>query len=217
LLPNLLSPKIIGHSMPNHKDDKTKDFFIAIIPPSPVYEEVWKLKQYFQEKYSSKASLNSPPHITLHMPFRWKAQKEESLVEELESFFKPFDPFKICLDNFASFPPRAIFINVAKSLELENLQQSLQRFCKKELNLFNANYQDGPFHPHVTLAFRDLDKNEYKHAWEEFKSKEYKAEFVADKIALLKHDGKTWHVFKNFNLQSSYSTDNKSALATTEG
>jgi 2'-5' RNA ligase len=203
--------------MPNHKDDKIKEYFIAIIPPSPVYENVWKLKQYFQEKYNSKASLNSPPHITLHMPFQWKTHKEEELVDKLGTFFKGCDPFKVCLDNFSSFPPRVIFVNVVKSLELENLQKALQRFCKKELNLFNANYQDGPFSPHMTLAFRDLDKLEYKHAWEEFKTKEYKAEFVADKIALLRHDGKVWHIFKNFNLQSSYSTDNKSALATTEG
>jgi 2'-5' RNA ligase len=203
--------------MPNHKDDKVKEFFIAIIPPSPVCEELWKLKQYFQEKYHSRASLNSPPHITLHMPFQWKAHKEEGLIDDLDAFFKSFDPLKICLDNFSSFPPRVIFVNVTKSPEVDDLQKNLQRFCKKELNLFNANYQDGPFNPHITLAFRDLDKNEYKHAWEEFKGKEYKAEFVADKISLLKHDGKAWHVYKNFNLQSSYSTGNKSALATTEG
>jgi 2'-5' RNA ligase len=203
--------------MPNHKDDKIHEYFIAIIPPSPVYEEIWKLKQYFHEKYNTRAALNSPPHITLHMPFQWKMHKEESLVEQLGAFIKRFDPFKVCMDNFSSFPPRVIFINVVKDEILENIQKNLQRFCRRELNLFNANYQDGPFSPHVTLAFRDLDKQVYKSAWDEFKDKEYKAEFVADKIALLKHDGKAWHVFKTFNLESSYSTDNLSTLATTEG
>jgi 2'-5' RNA ligase len=203
--------------MQNQKDGKIHEYFIAIIPPSPVYEEIWKLKQYFQEKYHTRAALNSPPHITLHMPFQWKLHKEEGLVEQLGTFIKRLDPFKICLDNFSSFPPRVIFINAIMSEALENVQKNLERFCKRELNLFNANYQDRPFHAHVTLAFRDLDKQEYKVAWEEFKDKEYKAEFIADKIALLKHDGKTWHVFKVFNLESSYSTDNMSTLATTEG
>lgn len=203
--------------MQNHKDDKIKEYFIAIIPPSPTYEEIWKLKQYFNEKYHTKAALNSPPHITLHMPFQWRAHKEEILVDQLGTFIKRFDPFKVCMDGFSSFPPRVIFINVVKSEALDNVQKNLQRFCKRELNLFNANYQDQPFNPHVTLAFRDLDKQTYKPAWEEFQSKEYKTEFVADKIALLKHDGKAWHVFKAFNLESSYSTDNMSTLATTEG
>ena len=55
-------------------------YFLAIIPPSPLYEEALELKNYFKENYQSKASLNSPPHITLHMPFQWKQEKEEDLV-----------------------------------------------------------------------------------------------------------------------------------------
>ena len=47
-----------------------KLYFIAIVPPSPIYEEAFEQKVYFKTKYNSKASLNSPPHITLHMPFK---------------------------------------------------------------------------------------------------------------------------------------------------
>jgi 2'-5' RNA ligase len=203
--------------MPEKKDDILKQYFIAFIPPAPVYDEALALKYYFQEKYKSKAALNSPPHITVHMPFRWKETKEHDLTQKLQRFVKDFDPIKICLDNFSSFPPRVIFINVANSVALNDFQRSIQRFCKKELNLFNANYREDPYHPHLTLAFRDLKKQVYKEAWEEFKVKEFKAEFMADKLALLKHDGKRWNVYKDFNLESSYSTDNTSALTTTEG
>lgn len=198
-------------------EDKTKQYFIALIPPSPIYEEALEKKIYFKEHYNSKASLNSPPHITLHMPFRWKEKKENELVASVEEFTKTFDPIKVCLDNFSAFPPRVIFINVVKSEALDQLQRNIQRFCKKELNLFNANYKELAFHPHLTLAFRDLKKPNFKKAWEEFEKKEYKAEFIADRIALLKHNGKVWEVFKEFNLHSSYSIDNKSTLATTEG
>jgi 2'-5' RNA ligase len=201
-----------------HKaDENQKQYFIAIIPPSPVYEEALAQKRYFQEKYHSKAALNSPPHITLHMPFRYKVQKESEMVHKLQHFVKAFDPIKVCLDNFASFPPRVIFINVAPSEALSNFQKNIQRFCRKELNQFNANYREEAFHPHLTLAFRDLKKDAYQEAWQEFKLKEYKAEFMADKLSLLRHDGQVWTVFKDFNLQSSYSTDNRSELATTEG
>ena len=203
--------------MQQRSDDKTKLYFIALIPPSPIYDEALEQKLYFKENYNCKASLNSPPHITLHMPFRWKEHKEEELALRLETFMKKFDPIKVCLDNYSSFPPRVIFINVVKTEALEQLQNGILRFCKKELNLFNANYKEQPFHPHVTLAFRDLKKPNYKKAWEEFESREYKAEFIADRIALLKHNGKVWQVFKEFNLESSYTLGNKSALAATEG
>jgi 2'-5' RNA ligase len=203
--------------MREKSEDKTKLYFIALIPPPPIYDQALEQKTYFKEHYNSKASLNSPPHITLHMPFRWKEDKESELVEKLDNFLKAFDPIKVCLDNFSAFAPRVIFINVIKSEALDHLQKNIQRFCKKELNLFNANYKEQAFHPHLTLAFRDLKKPNFKKAWEEFEKKEYKAEFIADKIALLKHTGKIWDNFKEFNLESSYSIDNKITLATTEG
>ena len=56
---------------------KQKLYFIAIVPPSPIYDEALEQKEYFKAKYNSKASLNSPPHITLHMPFRWSEKEEK--------------------------------------------------------------------------------------------------------------------------------------------
>lgn len=199
------------------KPEKRKQYFVAVIPPSPTYEEALALKEYFRDHYQSKAALNSPPHITLHMPFMWNEQKENVLVEKLGEFSRRCDPIKVCLDNFSSFPPRVIFIRVTESDALDNLQRSLHRFFKRELDIFNANYQDRPFHPHLTLAFRDLKKTQYQLAWKEFSEKEYKSEFMADKIALLKHNGKSWEVVREFPLESSYSTETNPELKTTEG
>lgn len=198
-------------------DDTQKLYFIAIIPPAPVYEDAVSLKSYFKDNYNSKASLNSPPHITVHMPFRWKEKKESELIKTLGSFFTRFDPQKICLDNFGAFAPRVIFINVVLSEAIAAFQKEVHRFCRRELNLFNALYKEQPFHPHLTLAFRDLKKHAFVKAWEEFKDKEFKAEFIADRIALLKHNGNVWKVYKEFPLESSYTTENKSVLDTTEG
>jgi 2'-5' RNA ligase len=180
---------------------KEKLYFIAIIPPAPIYDEAFEQKKYFKVHYNSKASLNSPPHITLHMPFRWNEKKEEELTEQLEQFSKSNQPVAIKLNNFSSFPPRVIFINVVMSEELEKLQKNLQRFCKLVLNLFNANYKELPFHPHLTVAFRDLKKPNYQRAWDEFKMKNFQAEFIADKVALLKHTGRVWEVHQEFKLQ----------------
>jgi 2'-5' RNA ligase len=55
----------------------------------------------------------------------------------------------------------------------------------------------------VTLAFRDLKKPNYQRAWEEFQQKNFEAEFVADKMALLKHDGRVWKVYEEFKLQEA--------------
>lgn len=199
------------------KPEKRKQYFVALIPPSPVFEEALELKEYFRDKYGSKAALNSPPHITLHMPFLWNEEKEKKLVNNLLEFARQCDPIKVCLDNFSSFPPRVIFINATESDALDALQKKLHRFFKQELDIFNANYREQPYHPHLTLAFRDLKKAQYHLAWDEFSKRDFKAEFMADKIALLKHNGKTWEVLKEFPLESSYSTETNPELKTTEG
>jgi len=170
-------------------------YFIAIIPPSPFLENAQALKEYFRDQYHCKASLNSPPHITLHMPFQWKEKKEEKLVTELRSFSSGKNPFSISFDDFSCFAPRVIYIDIKPSDPLTRLQHELHQFCKTGLNLFNAQYRDLPFHPHLTLAFRDLKKEVFPAAWEDFKQRKFQGEFTIDKITLMKHDGKRWHTF----------------------
>ena len=188
------------------KEKVEKLYFVAIVPPSPIYEEAFEQKVYFKTKYNSKASLNSPPHITLHMPFRWMEKNEDELVSHLSAFALENLSVSINLNGFSSFPPRVIFINVEITAELERLQKNLQRYFKRQLNLFNANYKELPFHPHLTLAFRDLKKPNYQKAWAEFVDKNYQASFLADKIALLKHTGSVWEVFQEFDLRAAKET-----------
>lgn len=187
-------------SSPPHLKSGFSRYFIALIPPSPIYEEAFHLKQYFKDQYDSRAALSSPPHITLHMPFEWKAEKESKVTLSLSEFASKVNPFTITLNDFGSFPPRVIYMRVEKSGELERMQRDLERFCKVELNIFNSLYRDLPYHPHLTLAFRDLSKPMFVKAWEEFQERKFSKDFLADKITLLRYDGKIWRVYKDFPL-----------------
>lgn len=178
----------------------TGKYFIGIIPPSPVREQALELKQIFKDQYQSKAALNSPPHITLHMPFEWKAKREKELIDQLTKFSNTQPSFIISLSGFSCFAPRVIFIQVKACDLLTTVQKQLHRFCKTQLNLFNAQYQDQPFHPHLTVAFRDLKKATFQQAWEEFKDRKFEAEFKVNQLVLLKHDGKRWQPFADLLL-----------------
>ena len=61
-----------------------KRYFIAVLPPHNLIEEVEAIKDDFALNYQSKRSKNAPAHITLHMPFLWKQDKEEKLSQELK-------------------------------------------------------------------------------------------------------------------------------------
>ncbi len=184
--------------MPAMKADKRKLYFIAIVIPLPFGSEVTTIKQHFSDRYKSKAALRSPPHITLHMSFEWNEEKEARLVESLQKYSLTCSAVQIRFRNFGCFPPRVIFIEIEKSAQLDGMQNNLQRFCKQELNLFNANYKELPFHPHVTVAFRDLKKADFTKAWEEFASKKFEGEFTLQELSLLKHNGKSWDVLHQF-------------------
>jgi 2'-5' RNA ligase len=173
-------------------------YFIAIVPPPLISQEVDKLKDYFKAHYQSRAALNSPPHITLRIPFLWKEANEGVLISSLNEFAGKQRPFTVSLLNFSSFAPRVIFININEKESLIQLHRDLRQFCETKLSLVDTSPKDIPFHPHLTLAFRDLRKQMFLLAWEEFSKRTFSASFKVDKITLLKHNGKIWEGYKNF-------------------
>lgn len=175
-------------------------YFLALVPPEPIYGEAMGLKESIKEKYNSKGALRSPAHITLHMPFDWPDQKAEVLFEELTTFAQKQSTVSVTLKDFGCFKPRVIFIDVENSEALQLLQKEFDRFFKIKLNLFHASYKDLPFHPHLTIAFRDLKKSEFYKAWDEFKEKKFDGTFTATAVSLLKHDGLKWHTHREFKL-----------------
>jgi 2'-5' RNA ligase len=177
----------------------TSRYFIAIVPPPPVFEEVQGLKNYFKEQYQSGAALNSPSHITLHRPFLWSNKGEVFLISSLTDFSITQQPIILELSNFSSFPPRVIFTVVSENEKLKKLQSELDQFCKTTLHLFNAGYNDLSYRPHLTLAFRDLRKPMFARAWEEFKDRKFEASFPVDKINLLRHNGDRWEPYRDFH------------------
>src|SRR5262245_8445063 len=113
----------------------SEQYFIALIPPSPVYDEALALKNLFNENFQTKAALKSPPHITLHMPFEWKVAKEGLLIGSIERLSAGLSPVRVVLEGFGCFPPRVIFIHVVSSEALSAFQKEVKLFCRRELNL----------------------------------------------------------------------------------
>lgn len=171
-------------------------YFIALLPPRGFLEEVQLIKEDFAQRFQSKASLNSPPHITLHMPFKYQEQKEERIFDALKLVSEKNASLEIIQNGFGAFEPRVIFVNVALSPELRTLQKDVLSEIRKSCKIENSDYKNLGFHPHVTLAFRDLKKAKFEEAWSEFEHKPIQCRWKADSIVLLKHNGKKWDVYE---------------------
>jgi len=176
-------------------------YFIALLPSKTIRQAAHRYKELFAEQYQSKAALKSPPHVTLHMPFKWKEDKEEKLCEVLGTFAKSKPQIDLYFEGFAAFPPKTIYIQVNTNKELDTLQAELHLTAKRSLNLFNANYRDRPFRPHLTVAFRDLKKEQFEHAWPIFENKAFSQGCTVKEMTLLKHNGQHWEVFQEFPFQ----------------
>ncbi|MEO9965363.1 MAG: 2'-5' RNA ligase family protein [Reichenbachiella sp.] len=171
-------------------------YFLALIPGGEIKSEIMAFKEEVSQKFNSKGALKSPPHITLHMPFKWRTDREEALVDLLKAFkFEEF-PLAIDLDGFDFFEPRVVFVHVVKNEPLQSLHQELTAYVRKSLKIFNSDYKDRGFHPHLTIGFRDLKKPAFFQAKAYYEKQDYRRKFMAKNICLLRHDGQRWQEWK---------------------
>lgn len=179
----------------------TKKYFIAIILPSPSFEQIEGIKQELGARFGLKGALRSPSHITLHRPFEWREEKEDLLVERLQKFPQPA-PFELRFENFGVFEPRVIFAALQEQPQLFDLHGALSVFAKRELKLFNEAEDLRGFHPHVTVAFRDLKKPLFYTLRQEFESRSMQGGFEYEGFSLLKLE-KSWQVLHDFKAGNS--------------
>ncbi|MEM9339113.1 MAG: 2'-5' RNA ligase family protein [Bacteroidota bacterium] len=169
-------------------------YFIAIIPPENIQNEITLLKHEVAKHFESSHALNSPPHITLHMPFKWKDKKLSALYQLMNEINTGFQPFKIELRDFDFFEPRVVFVDVVANKKLYLLQNEVVNACRKKLKLDHANYKNQAFHPHVTIGFRDLKKRLFPQVKRHFEGREIYFEFQPTVVNLLKHTGRQWEI-----------------------
>jgi 2'-5' RNA ligase len=173
-----------------------KKYFIAIVLPEPFFGLVEAVKQQLMEQHGLKGALRSPAHITLHRPFEWKVEKEPVLIQKLNEF--KFDrSFEIFLKDFSFFEPRVIYVNVLPNEKLNELHYQFKLFAKKELHLFNEWEDMRGFHPHITVANRDMKKPKFYELQPEFTEKKFMGGFTCKGFSLLRLEQK-WEVIKQF-------------------
>jgi len=173
-------------------------FFVALLPPQDIQDYANQIKQYFADHYASRHAQKSPPHITLQPPFKWADHDLALLEATLREFASQKQSVPITLRGFAAFPPRVIYIDVVRSQELLTIQADFMAHMETSVGIVDPVGKKRPFAPHMTVAFRDLTKQNFKAAWPEFENRQLDFEFIADKLTLLIHDGRRWHIQSEF-------------------
>lgn len=178
------------------KSDPPPLFFIALLPDAALQAEITAFKRHCARHFGASHALKSPPHITLVSPFRWDSKRLPALKSALAGFARTQIPLNIGLRDFGCFAPRVLFVAVTPNPELDALAAALEHQLEQKIGL--SRKAGHGFHPHMTIAHRDLQERIFPRAWAHFSALEFRRSFLADGLTLLRHSGGKWVVDADF-------------------
>lgn len=171
-------------------------YFLAILPPPELSQKIHQIKLYIARKYHCKHALKSPPHLTIEPPFRFSNRKELLLIQNIHKLNQQLQTFHttVHLKNYDVFLPKVVYIKVLENTELVDIYNTTHPFIKTQLKI-TKDLPPRPFHPHITVAFRDIKKHDTLSILQELqKFFPIQDSFQFQKISLLKHNGQNWEV-----------------------
>ena len=121
----------------------------------------------------------------------------------LDDFVLKQKKFSVQLNGFGCFeknPNKVIFVRMEKCEPMNELHEKLMAVLRGKMN-FLPKETPLHFHPHMTVAYRDLSNEQFELAWKEYEIKKYESTWEAKSICLMKHNFKTWEILKEFRFK----------------
>lgn len=168
-------------------------YFIALVLPHDLNTRILRYKQQMLEQFGCRVGLKSPAHITLVPPFWMEAAQEQGLLQDLDALAITKASFPVATRDFSAFKPRTIFIDVVVDEQLAGIKKAMDGFCKAHPH-YGAKGDPRPFHPHITIATRDLHKKAFAEAWPLFEHASFQTSFAAGGLSVLRHNRREWEV-----------------------
>lgn len=175
--------------------------WVGVVLPKKISNDLFKIQKKISEKYKTYHSLESK--IGLHFTITHQENVNEKSLKEIEKIVneisKETRPFKIEIKGIRRFyKNRVIYAKVIKSKELNDLNKKLSYRLSKfgKIRLLRL------FTPHITLAYKDITKENFKEAFKEFRNKKISYGFQLNKIYIGKaKPAERIRVSKSFKLK----------------
>jgi 2'-5' RNA ligase len=175
------------------KPSPHKMYFAAIVCIPEIEKKIIQFKYLMRDRYGCVTALRSPAHITLIPPFWLNETIEPVLLARIQSFKRHIGEVQVSLNGFDHFGRRVLFVKVDGNPSMEELKNQLTDHLSSVLGEI-IKKEERPFHPHITIANRDLKPNNFLSAWEYFSGKQFKEMFTTNTISLLKLSPGKWNV-----------------------
>lgn len=178
-------------------------YLLGILPPPRLTEQIQEIRLECSKKFGVHKALKPPVHITLRPPFWVEETFEKQFIRLLNQQTVQLEPFKQVLENFDAFNPQVVYIRALKNPGLIALHQSIAELFRKYPIDKKETKSSRTFHPHITIAYRDVLPEVFPLIWQEYKDRRFKHSFNVKQYTLLKHDRIKWNILEHFKLNGS--------------
>lgn len=175
---------------------------IAIIPPPEVYAEVRSLQEYIAHHWGPRHALRTPPHITIIPPIALNSAQTGWLFGMAYAMAGTLTPFQLELNGFDFFKPRVVYIRPIVSEPLQELHEIWQSALLSKMPHILDTYPQRPYHPHLTLAHKDVTRPQFDQMMLYFKNKPFHMHFTVDRFCILTHRDHGWEMEREYYFQN---------------
>ena len=173
--------QITGPLLPGYR---IYGYLLVLSPHEELRNRIMAVKTEFYEKYKSETARWGKPHITLVNYVQYEMM-EERIINHLQTIAMGFQPIKIELRDYGSFPSHTIYINITSKVPVQSLVKQIRTQTQRLMKLDNDNKPHFILEPHLTIARRLLPW-QYEQGWLEYSHKHFIGRFIADGMLLLK-------------------------------
>jgi len=165
-------------------------------PPYRIRNEINALREDLAERFSSKNALSWEPHITLAHRVLIPGDKLEGRLTDIKTLCRITKPIRIRTVDLELFEikgtslkhPYAIVLEVEVSDALRAVNEKINKEIYEGLE--RPSMKDETYRPHITLAYRDLTKENYLKAIDFFRDNPINSrfKFELDNLVLIRHE-----------------------------
>ncbi len=189
------------------------DFPIIIYLDSNLTKKVRTVQNKLLEMTDSHACIDIwEPHITVGSGMRIDNKDLNFVYKDIKSVVKNFKPFKIKIKNYnfmdnwpggktLDYTHYVIYLDVIVNKTLQKLAEELMgNVTAKRERYYN---QPWPYNPHLTVAFKDLNKEGFLKAKKILEKEKFEGETIVDHVAIAteRESGK-WVEYKRFKVSA---------------
>jgi 2'-5' RNA ligase len=165
-------------------------YFVALMVPWPFSDEINKIRTGIAQQFGCWHALKTPPHITLQPPFRTQSDGNE-LLKILQPVSQHHSSFSIRTGPVNAFANRVAYLEVIAPPILFQMQQQVCHLLE-EKKLVRPDRR--VFHPHITLAHRDIPGERMPDIKRFAEQMQSFWEFKVQELTLLIHRNGQWQV-----------------------